>query len=43
MTLCSFPGCKNEIKNHYWGHVKAEDWFFQKTVNPGVQSIFPIG
>lgn len=29
--VCDHPGCEVKIKNHYWGRVKAEGWFFQKT------------
>lgn len=28
---CSHEGCEASVKNHYWGKVKADDWFFQKT------------
>ncbi len=27
---CSEPGCEATVKNHYWGRVKADLWFFQK-------------
>ena len=27
---CSAVGCAKSIKDHYWGHVKAEGWFFSK-------------
>lgn len=43
VTPCSFPGCKNEIKNHYWAMSRLKIGSFKETVNPGVPSIFPIG
>ena len=27
---CDHEGCESKIKNHHWGYVKAERWFFQK-------------
>lgn len=30
MITCSAHDCENKVKNHYWGKVKAEHWFFQK-------------
>jgi hypothetical protein len=27
---CSEPTCDKTIKNHMWGKIKAEGWFFQK-------------
>lgn len=28
---CSEPGCEVKIKNHYWGRVKSNGWFHQKS------------
>lgn len=28
--VCDEPGCENKIKNHRWGKIKAEGWFFTK-------------
>lgn len=25
---CAEPECPEKVKDHYWGHVKAEGWFF---------------
>jgi hypothetical protein len=30
-TKCSQPECLNKVKNHLWGHIKAENWLFLKT------------
>jgi hypothetical protein len=30
MIKCSFEGCTNAIKDHLWGHIKAEGWFFKR-------------
>lgn len=27
---CDEIGCESKIKNHYWGYVKSERWFFKK-------------
>ncbi len=27
---CSIPECTNTIKDHAWGHIKAEGWFFPR-------------
>lgn len=27
---CSEEGCDKTIKNHLWGHIKADGWFFSK-------------
>lgn len=29
-VCCDGEGCRNRIKDHRWGHIKADDWFFQK-------------
>lgn len=26
--FCSIEGCDHSIKNHAWGKIKAEGWFF---------------
>jgi hypothetical protein len=28
--FCDEAGCPEKIKNHRWGKIKAEGWFFQK-------------
>jgi hypothetical protein len=27
---CAGEGCKRKVPNHYWGKVKATDWFFSR-------------
>jgi len=27
---CDHPGCEAKIKNHAWGKIRAEGWFFQR-------------
>jgi len=27
-VICDEDGCEEKIKNHAWGHIKAEGWFF---------------
>ena len=29
-TKCAESDCTASVKNHYWGHVKADGWFFSK-------------
>lgn len=29
-THCSIDDCPERVADHYWGHVKAEGWFFSK-------------
>lgn len=29
--VCGEPNCDNHIKNHLWGRIKAEGWFFTRT------------
>lgn len=30
-TPCDHEGCPRTIKDHMWGRIKAEGWFFTKT------------
>jgi hypothetical protein len=29
--VCDAPNCEAKRKNHKWGRVKAEGWFFEKS------------
>ena len=31
LVRCAEPGCEATVKDHAWGKIKADGWFFTKT------------